>query len=93
MGDFLDKEVELQAELNVRLTQQAQFLMQKSRVKWLNDGDRNTSFFHSSLCAIRSRGAIESLDIDGVMIQDKYIIADHITSFFMKIFSLNRLLV
>lgn len=67
VGDFLDKEVEIQAQLDVRLAQQSTLLKQKSRNHWLRDGDRNTKFFHSCINQSRSRNVIDVLEIDGVL--------------------------
>ena len=40
------------------------FWSQKSRVQWLNEGDRNTHFFHSSVKGRRKRNKIHRLQRD-----------------------------
>ena len=36
----------MQSDLHAACRQESEWWRQKSRCKWLNDGDRNTSFFH-----------------------------------------------
>ena len=44
--DDIQKEVKLQTDLHDACRQEAKWWRQKSRCKWLKDGDRNTGFFH-----------------------------------------------
>ena len=37
----------LEGEVNILLDKEAKMWRQRSKVLWLKDGDRNTSFFHS----------------------------------------------
>lgn len=41
-------------------------LQQKARVKWVMEGDKNSSFFHSSVKQKRGRNCIKGLTVDGV---------------------------
>ena len=43
-----------QAELNRSLAEEEDYWRQKARVKWLQEGDRNTKFFHSSVTSKRA---------------------------------------
>ncbi|KAK8573189.1 hypothetical protein V6N13_100000 [Hibiscus sabdariffa] len=43
-------EIELKKELNMVLAQEESFWFQRSQCQWLNDGDRNTKYYH---CATR----------------------------------------
>lgn len=52
-------------ELNETLTQEAIYWCQKSRVTWLQDGERNTKFFHTSTLIRRRRNAITRLKLIG----------------------------
>lgn len=46
-NSFLAKlEIRLRKELDIIVFQEELMWFQKSRVKWLNDGDRNTKFYH-----------------------------------------------
>ena len=46
--DYIDiqMEIKLQLELHVACRQEYEWWRKNSRCKWLNDGDKNTSFFH-----------------------------------------------
>lgn len=61
---------------------------QKSRLRWLKEGDKNTSFFHSICRARQSRKSINSLVVYGQLVMDptaiKLAIIDHFKSFFAK---------
>ncbi|XP_057790918.1 uncharacterized protein LOC131008031 [Salvia miltiorrhiza] len=85
--DLFDKEVQAQAKINVALSQKSCLLQQKSRVSWLNDGDRNTAFFHASLRYKQKPNRIQSLMIDGNMVSDQDSIGEHIVEYFTKLFT------
>ncbi|XP_026416759.1 uncharacterized protein LOC113312218 [Papaver somniferum] len=60
---------------------------QQSRIKWLNLGDSNTSFFHNSLKERRSRNSIISLyDRDNVKLVEDQEIAKECISFHSELF-------
>lgn len=50
---------ELHDELNIILQQEEILRLKKSREKWINQGDRNTSFFHFSTIVRKRRNKIE----------------------------------
>ncbi|KAK3212233.1 hypothetical protein Dsin_016939 [Dipteronia sinensis] len=60
-----------------------------SRVKWLQDGDRNSSFFHASVRRRQYMNVLSSLSINGVLTDDRLIIRDHIIKFYSNLFSLD----
>ena len=43
------KEKDLMGQLEAREKQEALFWQQKARVKWMQEGERNTKFFHNSV--------------------------------------------
>ncbi|XP_020412737.1 uncharacterized protein LOC109947231 [Prunus persica] len=65
-------EKHLQQEFEDLLDQEDVFWKQKSRVSWLQGGDRNTKFFHITTLVRRRRNRIERLkDINGDWISSK----------------------
>ncbi|KAK2647756.1 hypothetical protein Ddye_015245 [Dipteronia dyeriana] len=63
------------------------FYRDRSRVKWLQDGDRNLSFFHAPVRRRQYQNALSSLSINGVFSDDCLIISDHMIEFYSNIFS------
>ncbi|XP_057770241.1 uncharacterized protein LOC130990060 [Salvia miltiorrhiza] len=89
--DLFDEEVSAQAKINVLLSRKNSLLQQKSRMNWLVDGDRNTTFFHNMI-KFRNRGfSIGHLKIDGVVVHDPAVIEAHVTDFFSSLFTEDRL--
>ncbi|XP_057774892.1 uncharacterized protein LOC130993874 [Salvia miltiorrhiza] len=84
--ELFDEEIRLQAELNVVLSRKNNFLQQKSRASWLQDGDRNTTFFHRMIKFKRRNTLITRLNIDGVDVYDPSIIEQHIIGHFSALF-------
>ncbi|XP_057779784.1 uncharacterized protein LOC130998382 [Salvia miltiorrhiza] len=85
--DLFDVEISIQAELNVTLTRKNSLLQQKSRVTWLQDGDRNTTFFHRIAKFKKRNAPITRLSIDGVDEYDPGIIEQHIVDHFVTLFT------
>ncbi|KAK1549712.1 hypothetical protein Q3G72_006607 [Acer saccharum] len=84
--DLFMAEVSVHSELDVLLRRQECFLRDRSRVRWLRDGDRNTSFFHASIKRRQYRNAISTLSINGVLSEDRLTIKDHIISYYSDLF-------
>ncbi|KAI9197909.1 hypothetical protein LWI28_006523 [Acer negundo] len=63
------------------------FYRDRSRVRWLRDGDQNTSFFHASIKRRQYRNTISALSINGVLSVDRPTIRDHIISYYSSLFS------
>ncbi|XP_057790988.1 uncharacterized protein LOC131008106 [Salvia miltiorrhiza] len=80
------QEVAAQARIGTLLTRKSNLMQQKSRVRWLKDGDRNTSFFHKSYKMRRKNLILSQLKIDGVDTFEQDVISSHIVDFFSKLF-------
>ncbi|XP_021828885.1 uncharacterized protein LOC110769256, partial [Prunus avium] len=78
----------LVADFNYILDQEAMFWRQKSRVKWLQEGDRNTKFFHLSTIIRRRRNKIDRLKNDaGLWVEESDGIKNLAMQYFSELFS------
>ncbi|XP_043710140.1 uncharacterized protein LOC122659048 [Telopea speciosissima] len=85
---FTGLESEAQQDLQFLLNQQESLWKQKSRILWLNEGDRNTNIFHSSTLQRRSRNKINRLlSQRGEWLEKEGDIDREIFSFFNHLFS------
>ncbi|BFG34263.1 hypothetical protein CerSpe_205370 [Prunus speciosa] len=86
--DFLfSNESDLQASLTEAFRVQEIFWKEKSRTKWLADGDRNTSFFHS-MCKIRKvHCSISLLKNGSTILEDPCVIQSHVVQFYYHLFA------
>ncbi|XP_057793119.1 uncharacterized protein LOC131009729 [Salvia miltiorrhiza] len=82
-----DEEVNRQAVINMMLTRKSVQLQQRSRIKWLQDGDRNTAYFHKALRHRNSGLVISHLNIAGVVVYEQSAIERHIVEHFTNLFS------
>ena len=64
------------------LRREEQIWGQKSRIKWLKEGDRNTNFFHRIANSHRRCNTIDRLMVDGELSMDQGIIEGCITHFY-----------
>ncbi|KAI9154184.1 hypothetical protein LWI28_022333 [Acer negundo] len=85
--DLFMVEASVHYELDVLLRRQKCFYRDRSRVRWLRDGDWNTSFFHASIKCRKYRNTISALSINGVLSEDRPTIRDHIISYYSNFFS------
>ncbi|KAJ8765041.1 hypothetical protein K2173_010517 [Erythroxylum novogranatense] len=58
---LVNLEVQLAEEYRTVLRQEELFWFQKSRIKWLQEGDRATAFFHATTLARRNKNWIDKL--------------------------------
>lgn len=82
-----DLEKRLQQDLRDILLQEEILWFQKSRTKWLNDGDRNTSFYHLKTRIKRSRNRIDMLkNEDNEWVEGKAQCGELVNRFFQTLF-------
>ncbi|XP_039042397.1 uncharacterized protein LOC120181302 [Hibiscus syriacus] len=62
-GYLIDKELQIRTCLEEILDHEELLWYQKSRSEWIQDGDRNTKFFHSRTLARRQSDRIQALKI------------------------------
>lgn len=62
-------------------------LKEKSRVKWLLGGDRNSSYYHVVVQAKRVQTSISLLEIDGVLTTYPDLIERHVIDYYTDLFS------
>ncbi|XP_071923146.1 uncharacterized protein [Coffea arabica] len=64
------------------------FWQQKSRIKWLKDGDRNSRYFHSVVAKHRQRSVIHRIkSSDGEWLESTTDIEGEATTFFRRLFT------
>jgi len=57
-------------------------LRQKSRCKWLKEGDSNTAYFHKIINSSRRRNALRGMQINGSWVDNPAVIKDAILQHF-----------
>lgn len=84
--DCHKQEIDAHEALDLSLKQQEIFLKERCRNKWLAAGDRNTAFFYQQLARKKSKRGIFQLQIDGIITDDKQLIATHVIDFYKNLF-------
>lgn len=80
-------EARLRRELDEVLEQEELLWYQKSRVEWIKDGDRNTSFFHLSTVVRRWRNRIVSIKgDDNIWVHNKEEVQNIFVTYFENLF-------
>ncbi|XP_024190514.1 uncharacterized protein LOC112194518 [Rosa chinensis] len=69
------------------LSLQATLLRDKSRLRWLKDGDRNTTFVHNMVRVRRLQNSITSLLVGDMVLNDQADIATHVVQHFESCFT------
>ena len=84
--DMKEKEKSLWGQLEARERKEGIYWKKKSKVKWLQDGERNTKFFHNSVIQNRSISRIQKLKKrDGSRVETKWEIEADLTQHFSEI--------
>ena len=87
-SSLFNLENQLHEELEVILDQERDLWLLKSRINWLIQGDRNTSFYHVSALARRKRNHIASVkDECGDWLTDEKEVMDHFRNGFVSLYS------
>ncbi|CAN1124799.1 Putative ribonuclease H protein At1g65750, partial [Linum perenne] len=82
------EEERIRAKLELVLWQEEAFWIQKSRSKWIVEGDRNTHFFHMSTLKRRAFNRIKRLkDDSGAWVEDQEDLARLATNHFKNFYS------
>ncbi|XP_074346869.1 uncharacterized protein LOC141685677 [Apium graveolens] len=85
-NDKLNEEKNLISNLNLALAQEESLLKQKARVKWLQLGDNNNSFFHQKCKVNWNRGKILSLqNTDGNLVYGQEPCASVAVQYFIQL--------
>ncbi|KAG5566622.1 hypothetical protein RHGRI_002248 [Rhododendron griersonianum] len=56
-----DKEKQLKEELEITMLREEMYLHQRSRINWLNFGDKNSAFFHATVIQRRQRNQMSKI--------------------------------
>ncbi|KAK9906168.1 hypothetical protein M0R45_002827 [Rubus argutus] len=69
------------------LSLQDEFLRNKSLIRWLIEGDRNTSFLHNMVKLHKLKTPLVSLTVGSVVLHDKNLISAQVVQHFQKAFT------
>ncbi|KAL4335605.1 hypothetical protein GQ457_07G017880 [Hibiscus cannabinus] len=80
---LIELEISLKRELDKILEQEESLWFQRARTKWIQWGDRNTTYFHATTLSRRRRNHINMLHLpDGSWSNDHTILKEHAIDFF-----------
>lgn len=78
--------VHLRRELNILLDKENRMWSQRSRVQWLTNGDRNTSYFHGVATQRNRKNFIKGIrDSSGERVTDETIVSDIFVDFYSRL--------
>ncbi|XP_039056740.1 uncharacterized protein LOC120199801 [Hibiscus syriacus] len=84
--DSIDKELQIQQELNILEKAEHLFLKHKAKVKWIKDGDQCTKFFHSAVNVKKNRETIRMLiDDQGNRLESFDLMASEVIYFYSNL--------
>ncbi|KAH1203108.1 putative ribonuclease H protein [Glycine max] len=76
----------VQSELWEKANLHESIMRQKSRSKWIKEGDRNSSYFHKLINYSRRRNALRGLMIDGAWVEDPSLVKAEVLQHFQNRF-------
>ncbi|KAL8488750.1 hypothetical protein ACS0TY_024878 [Phlomoides rotata] len=88
MGDTDERllaEIDCTLRLNMTLTHHQALSTQCNRLQWLQDGDRNSKFFHTMNRIRKTFSGLSSLLINDVLSIDPEAISDRVVTFFSEL--------
>lgn len=74
-------------ELKQTLTWESEMFFQKTRSRWLQEGDRNTKFFHAMIRERRRKNSLTLQQPDGTIINNPNQISDMAAEYFSRLFT------
>ena len=84
--DMKEKQRSLWGQLEARERQEGIYWKHKSKVKWMQDGERNTKLFHNSVLQNRNSSKIHKLKRgDGSQVETRREIEEELTQHFVGI--------
>ena len=70
-------------EMNELLYREEMMWMQRSRIAWIREGDRNTNFFHNkAVWRARKNKVKQIIDEDGVMHTEQEVMGQIVNNYF-----------
>lgn len=85
--DRIQREVAAHTKFLFDLSLQATLLQDKAQIRWLTDGDRNTSFLHTMIKVRHLNKTISSLTVGDYVLQDQEAITTHFVQHFERAFT------
>ncbi|MQM01261.1 hypothetical protein Taro_034013 [Colocasia esculenta] len=76
---------ETNAHLRRAMNQMEMFWAQKACMQWVEDGDKNTAFYHAVVKGNRRRNTITRLQVDGVWNKDQESLKQSVVQYFMSL--------
>ncbi|MCH80720.1 DUF4283 domain protein, partial [Trifolium medium] len=89
---LMKMEKNAQMDLNNALNIEEMFWLEKSRVKWHLDGDRNTAYFHRMAKIKSTTKTINAIRDGDIVLTEPTEIANHIVNYYQNLFSSNNVL-